>query len=181
MTKYFIRLILLIGAIVGLLLLFEAALPRSYDFRSSVTIQLPPEKIFGQLNSLKKWPNWSKQFNVGQIEQLQIQYSGTNEGVGAAQTWSEIRGTGKLWISESVANKKLVYESEFANFPKMTGTFTLDPINKKATEVTLRHQGRLPRTPLYGLMSMSGVFSSQMRHEYEKSLAALQELVEPEN
>lgn len=178
MTKYFLRLILLIGAIVGILLLFEAMLPRGYDFERSVTIEQSPDKVFEEVNSLKKWPNWSKQFNVDQIEKLKINYNGTDAGVGAAQTWSEIRGAGKLWIAESVPSEKLVYESEFASFPKMTGTFSLRSAGKNATLVTLRHHGRLPQTPLYGLMSMSGVFSSQMGHEYEKSLLGLKEFVE---
>ena len=168
----------MIGAIIGFLLLCEALLPRAYDFERTVTIQQSPEKIFDEVNSLKKWPNWSKQFNVDQIEKLKINYSGTDAGVGAAQTWSEIRGAGKLWIAESVPAKKLVYESEFASFPKMTGTFLFSPKGKNATQVTLRHQGRLPRTPLDGLMSMSGVFSSQMGHEYEKSLLGLKEFIE---
>jgi hypothetical protein len=179
MTKYFLRLILLVAAIIGVLLLIEAMLPRGYDFERSTSIDRSPEIVFGQLNSLKNWPNWSKQFNVREIEQLQIKYSGTEAGVGAAQTWTERRGTGKLWITESVANDKIVYESEFASFPKMTGTFTLTSDGDNQTKIKWRHHGRLPQTPLYGLLS--GVFSSQMGYEYEKSLAALKSLLETEN
>lgn len=176
MSKYFLRLLLLIAAIIGVLLLFEQLLPRSYDFQQSVEINGPAEEIFPYLNSLKKWPQWSQQFNMQVIDGLVIKYSGTDEGVGAAQTWTEIRGSGKIWISESSPSEALTYEGEFHNFPKMTSGFTLDSAGENKTLVTWRSAGQLPRTPLYGLMAP--IFSTQMGHEYEKSLAALKALVE---
>ena len=176
MSKYFLRLLLLIAAIIGVLCLFEQLLPRSYDFQQSVEIARRPEEIFPQLNSIKKWPQWSQQFNMQKIQGLDIKYSGKDEGVGAAQTWTEIRGSGKLWITESTPNETLTYEVEFHNFPKMTSTFTLDPAGEDKTVVTWRSTGQLPRTPLYGLMAP--VFGTQMEYEYEKSLAALKALVE---
>ena len=176
MSKYFLRLLLLIAAIIGVLLLFEQMLPRSYDFQQSVEINRPAEEIFPYLNSLKKWPQWSEQFNMQKIDGLIIKYSGTEEGLGAAQTWTEIRGTGKIWISESKPYEELSYEGEFHNFPKMSSTFTLDPAGDEKTIVTWRSTGRLPQTPPYGLLST--IFEAQMEHEYEKSLAGLKALVE---
>ena len=176
MAKYFLRLLLLIAAIVGVLLLFEQLLPRSYDFQQSVEIDRPAEEIFPYLNSLKKWPQWSQQFNMQVIDGLAIKYSGTDEGVGAAQTWTEIRGAGKLWITESKANEVLAYDGEFHNFPTMTSTFTLDEVGENKTIVTWHSQGQLPRRPLYGLLAP--IFGPQMEYEYEKSLAALKALVE---
>ena len=176
MAKYFLRLLLLIGAIIGVLLLFEQLLPRGYDFQQSVEIAEPAEEIFPYLNSLKEWPQWSQQFNIQKIDGLTIKYSGKSEGVGAAQTWTEIRGSGKLWITESQPNKTLTYESEFHGFPTMTSTFTLDPAGEDKTIVTWRSKGRLPRTPLYGIGAL--FFSTQMGYFYEDSLAALKTLVE---
>ena len=176
MTKYFLRLLLLIAAIIGVLLLFEQLLPRSYDFQQSVEIDRPAEKIFPYLNSLKKWPQWSQQFNMQKIEGLDIKYSGTEEGVGAAQTWTEIRGSGKIWITESQPAEALTYEGEFHNFPRMTSTFTLDSAGENKTIVTWRSTGQLPRTPPYGLMAP--IFKTHMEYEYEKSLTSLKELAE---
>ena len=175
MAKYFLRLLLLIAAVVGVLLLFERMLPRSYDFEQTVEIDRSAEEIFPYLNSLKKWPQWSQQFNL-EIEQLVIKYNGTEEGVGAAQTWSEIRGEGDLWITESQPNESLTYATKFQSFPEMTSTFTLVPDGEKNTVLTWRSTGELPSTPLYGLMS--SIFVTQMEYEYEKSLAGLKALAE---
>ena len=176
MSKYFLRLLLLIAAIIGVLMLFEQLLPRGYDFQQSVEIKAPADKIFPYLNSLKKWPQWSQQFNTKKIDGLVIKYSGKEEGPGAAQTWTEIRGSGKLWITESNPSESLTYDAEFHSFPKMSSNFTLDSAGEEKTIVTWRSTGQLPRTPLYGLMAP--IFGTQMGYEYEKSLAALKELVE---
>ena len=176
MAKYFLRLLLLIAAIIGVLLLAERMLPRSYDFQQSVEIERPAAEIFPYLNSLKKWPQWSQQFNVELIEQLVIKYNGTEEGVGAAQTWTEIRGSGEIWITESEPSETLAYAAAFHGFPEMNSTFTLASAGENKTLVKWRSTGELPSTPLYGLMST--IFVSQMEYEYEKSLAGLKALVE---
>ena len=176
MTKYFLRLLLLIATIIGVLLLIERMLPRSYDFQQTVEIERPADEIFPYLNSLKKWPQWSHQFNTEKIEQLVIKYNGTEEGVGAAQTWTEIRGEGKLWITKSTPNKSLSYTNTFHNFPEMTSTFTLEPDGENKTIVIWHSAGQLPSTPLYGLMAP--FFPGQLGYAYDKSLAELKALVE---
>ena len=176
MAKYFLRLLLLIAAVIGVLLLVERMLPRSYDFQQTVEIDRPAAEIFPYLNSLKKWPQWSRQFNMAEIEQLVIKYNGTEEGVGAAQKWTEYRGEGELWITESTPNESLTYKNTFLNFPEMTSTFTLKPDGENKTVVTWHSVGQLPSTPLYGLGAL--LYEGQMEYLYEKSLTELKGLVE---
>ena len=176
MAKYFLRLLLLIAAVIGVLLFFERMLPRSYDFQQTVEIDRPADEIFPYLNSLKKWPQWSHQFNVEKIPNLVIKYNGTEEGVGAAQTWTEVRGEGDLWITESTPNESLTYKNTFLNFPEMTSTFTLKPDGENKTVVTWHSVGQLPSTPLYGLGAL--LYEGQMEYLYEKSLTELKGLVE---
>ena len=176
MAKYYLRLLLLIAAIIGVLLLFEQMLPRSYDFQQTVEIDRPAAEIFPYLNSLKKWPQCSHQFNVEKIQDLVIKYNGTEEGVGAAQTWTEIRGKGDLWITESMPNKSLAYKNTFLNFPEETSTFTLEPDGENKTVVMWHTVGQLPRTPLYGFGAL--LYEGQMEYQYEKSLLELKELLE---
>lgn len=177
MLKYFLRLLSLIAAIVSVLLLFEQLLPRSYDFERSVEIDCLAEEVFPYLNSPKKWSQWSQQFNTQWIEG-EFKYNATDEGVGAAQTWTEIRGPSKAWITESKPNEALTYVGGLQSFPKMTNTFSLKPTGEGKTIVRWRSTGRLPRTPLYGLGAF--LFDTQMGYEHEKSLAALKFLVEQE-
>ena len=178
MAKYYLRLLLLVAAFIGILLLCERMLPRDYDFQQTVEIDRPAAEIFPYLNSLNKWPQWSQQFNMNKHENLVIKYNGTEEGVGAAQTWTEIRGSGKLWITESVPNELLTLEQEFYVFPKMTSTFAIEPNGENKTVVTWRSTGQLPSTPLYGIANVTNVYETQMEYFYEESLAGLKALVE---
>jgi len=177
MLKYFFRLLLLIGAIIGIFAVIGSLLPRSYDFSTQIEIDAPPTAIFPKINSLRDWQDWSMQFNPTAIDDLEIEYNGEPAGVGAAKSWSDIRGTGKLWITKSSPDSSLEYEMTFANFPKMASQITLEPLQNK-TRVSWNSQGKLPGGPFYGYFGW--LFSTQMRNEYDKSLEKLKTLVESE-
>jgi hypothetical protein len=175
MAKYYFRLLLLIAAIVGIFWVIGALLPRSYSFTSEIEIAGSPDQIFTEINSLKNWQNWSRQWNPEKIEGLEIAYNGIPEGTGAAQTWTDIRGKGKLWITESEKDKRVVYEMVFANFPKMTSQMELVQLNK-VTHLKWSSQGVLPGGPFYGFFG--GIFSKQMKNEYELSMEKLKQIIE---
>lgn len=176
MTKYFLRLLLLVGAIIGVIAIIGSLLPRAYSFSSEIEIQASPETIFPKINSLSQWQSWSLQWNPAKIEGLQINYSGEPEGVGATQNWTDIRGDGKLWITKSVPQQSVTYESLFDNFPKMTSTMELVPDGGN-TRVVWSSEGRLPGGPFYGFFG--SFFSIHMKAEYERSLEKLKMICEP--
>ena len=178
MLKYFFRLLLLIACVIGFFALIGSLLPRSYDFERSIVINVPAEEIFPLLNSPQRWPEWSRQWGGELAEQLDldIQYNGESAGVGAAQTWSDPRGSGKLWITESTPNQLVEFEVLLANFPPMTSQWALHPNSETATRVTWHSQGSLPSGPFYGYFG--GFFSTQMGYEYENSLAKLKSVLE---
>lgn len=175
MTKYYFRLILLFGSVIGFFAIIGSLLPRSYSFVSEIQIDGNQQEIFEKINSLPEWQSWSKQWNPEEIEGLEISYNGESEGIGAAQTWSDIRGTGKLWITKSKPFDSIEYEMEFANFPKMTSRFELEPI-KTGIQVRWSSDGKLPGGPFYGYFA--AFFSGQMQAEYERSLEKLKLLIE---
>lgn len=176
MIKYFLRLLLLVGAIVGVFAVIGSMLPRAYSFETEIEIEASPETIFPKINSLERWQDWSRQWNPAEIEGLEIRYSGESSGIGATQTWTDIRGDGKLWITESTAHQSVKYESLFANFPKMTSEIVLIPVEGK-TRVKWSSSGRLPGGPFYGFFG--SFFSIQMKAEYERSLEKLKTGCEP--
>ena len=175
MAKYYFRLALLVGVIIGSFAVVGSLLPRSYSFTSEIEIAEEPGKIFPLINSLQNWQLWSRQWNPDEIESLEIQYNGNPAGVGAAQTWTDIRGCGKLWITESIADQSIKYEMTFANFPRMTSQIELVPVNS-TTRVKWSSQGKLPSGPFYGYFA--AFFSAQMKSQYDKSLAELKSIVE---
>ena len=178
MAKYYFRLILLFASVIGFFAIIGSLLPRGYSFTTETTIAAAPEAIFPELNSLRNWKNWSRQWNPAEIEGLEIQYNGEEQGVGAAQSWTDIRGKGKLWITDSEPNKSIAYEMEFAGFPKMLSTIelVLDPSDESQTTVRWTSEGRLPGGPFYGYFG--SFFSAQMRTQYEMSLEKLKSNLE---
>ena len=175
MTKYFFRLALLVAAIIGFFALVGSVLPRSYSFTSEIEVNAVAASLFPKINSLQNWQEWSRQWNPGEIEGLEIQYNGNPEGVGAAQSWTDVRGSGKLWITESVPDRLIEYEMTFANFPKMTSQIELLPIDSTSS-VRWSSQGKLPGGPFYGYFGF--LFSTHMKSEYEMSLEKLKSVAE---
>ena len=178
MAKYYLRLLLLIGAVIGLFALIGTLLPRSYDFQSSVQVAAPAEAIYPLLVEPKRWQEWSRQWNPEEIEELTISYNSIPSGPGAAQTWTDRRGSGKLWIVDCQSPSSVEYRMTFAGFPEMASQFELRPDSEdpNRTEVVWSSQGRLPGGPFYGYFAP--FFATQMRNEYDKSLARLKEQVE---
>lgn len=175
MAKYYFRLILLLGAVIGFFAIVGSLLPRSYSFTCEIAINADQTQIFPQINSLRNWTNWSRQWNPAEIENLEIQYNGQPTGVGAAQTWTDRRGEGKLWITRSSPNQSITYELIFDGFPKMISQIELVP-GISTTNVRWSSEGRLPGGPFYGYFG--SFFSSHMKTEYDKSLEKLKSFVE---
>lgn len=176
--KYIFRFFLLIAAIVAFFALIGSLLPRNYDFACDIEIAAPATEVFPKLNELPIWQDWSMQWNPDVIDGLEIQYNQPTSGVGAAQTWTDSRGQGKLWITESNLDKRIDYTMKFANFPEMQSQFVLEPNGPDKTKVTWSSNGRLPPGPFYGFFG--SIFSMQMKNEYDKSLEKLKQVVEAE-
>lgn len=177
MLKYFFRLILLIGCVVGIIAAIGSLLPRDYDFESQVTIVAPQDVIFDKIVNLRNWQQWSKQFNPVDIEGLAINYSGEDSGVGAVQTWTDPRGNGKLWITGVEPYQLIEYQAVFGDFPNMDSRFELSA-QGASTQVVWSSNGSLPGGPFYGFFG--AFFPTQMKHEYNRSLEALKMVVENE-
>lgn len=175
MAKYYFRLILLVGAVIGIFAIIGSLLPRSYSFTAEINIAARDSDIFPQINSLQNWQNWSRQWNPAVIEGLTIQYNGQPTGVGAAQSWTERRGSGKLWITESLPDSSITYEMTFEKRPKMTSQIELVSADS-VTTVRWSSQGSLPAGPFYGYFGW--LFPSQMKSEYDRSLQSLKSFVE---
>ena len=102
------------------------------------------------------------------------------EDIDSSRSWTDRRGDGKLWITDSTANELVAFEMDFANFPRMSSRIELESSQPAGqTMVTWSSSGRLPAGPFYGYFG--SFFSTQMRHEYEKSLAKLKQVVESDS
>ena len=173
--KYWIRLMLLVGAVLAVFAVIGSLLPRSYDFSTQIEVNSPAKEIFPQINTISNWKNWT-QWNPADIPGLTVQYSGEEAGEGATQTWKDVRGHGKLWITKSVPGKEIAYNMDFANFPTMTGRIEISELGESQSVVRWSSRGKLPGGPFYGFFAP--FFSTQMKNQYDQSLAKLKNLVE---
>lgn len=156
-------------AFVLIVLLIGTMMPRGFETSSSVVIKAPPEVIFPQINNIKMWANWSM-WNEHDIPGLKVEYSGPDSGVGAVQKWTEKRGEGKLWITESLENEVVNFTSIFAHFPESQSSITLTP-GTDGVRVEWKSEGALPGGPFYGWFGMT--FSDSLAREYKKALKKL--------
>ena len=162
------------AAFVGLVLLIGSLLPRSFETATYIVIDAPPEQVFPHINQIRMWSNWSM-WNEHDIRDLKVEYSGAEAGVGAVQKWSEPRGEGKLWITESLPNREIQFSSTFGDFPKMESRIVLSP-DKGKTRVRWHSLGELPGGPFYGWFGSA--YSGGLSAIYDKSLEKLKRHVE---
>jgi len=182
MLRLFLRVLLAFLALVGVFLLIGALLPRGYNIESSVVIEAPPSEVFPWVNRLQKWEAWSP-ISESRIDGLSAGYSGTPEGEGAIQTWTESRGSGKMWIENSEPQKLIQYKWRFDGFPDLEGTFEFKQVDSDENQpqclVTWKSVGSLPAGPFYGYFGL--IFNSAMTAEYQKSLDRLKQEIEKTN
>ena len=168
------RIILVILLIVGLLALIGSFLPRDYDFQAEMKMKAAPEDIFSMISVPRNWSQWSM-WSPDRVPGLKVEYRGKDEGVGAEQSWTEVRGKGKMWITASQPNQRIAYQMTFADFPRMESSITLSP-NGDFTTVTWHSSGSLPSGPFYGYFAWA--FGRQMEYQYEAALDNLKQIVE---
>ena len=174
MINLLLRILAALAVFIAIVMLIGTLIPRGFVTTSSVLIDAPPEKIFPYINRIRLWSEWTS-WNPHDITSLKVEYSGSEEGEGAVQTWTEPRGKGKLWITESVENQSVNFTSSFANFPDMESSLMLVPESDK-TRVKWISTGSLPAGPFYGWFGLT--FADSLQVEYKTSLERLKRLVE---
>lgn len=161
---------MLVAVVLAFIAGIGCLLPRGYDISAQTTIADQPSAVYDRIDKLQDWKSWSH-FNPDKIDSLQIEYGAD----GTSQSWTDVRGSGKLWFTDQVADKKVAYKLRFANFPEMDSTIELDSEGER-TKVTWRSSGRLPWSPFYGFFR--GVYENGMQMKYQQSLELLKAEVE---
>ena len=174
MANLLLRIFLAVSAVIAVLAIVGSLLPRDYDVTTSRLIPATPEQIFPFVNDLQLWQSWSP-WNAHDNPNLDVTLGEQTEGKGATQTWTEPRGDGKLWITESDPPTLLTFSSRFANWPQMNSTLTLAP-EGTGTRVTWESSGSLPAGPFYGWQGLL-LFSSGYKSIFDQALQNLEATV----
>ncbi len=174
MSSILARVLTVLFSLAAVLVTIGFFLPRDYRIESQVTINAPPETVFPMINSLPNWQAWST-WNEEKVESLKIEYGEKKSGEGAVQTWTDARGSGKLWITHSDFPSVITYQMTFGDFPEQSSRMELTPV-PQGTELRWSSEGRLPSGPFYGYGAL--LFPRQMKHQYDLSLKQLKAVSE---
>ena len=108
---------------------------------------------------------------------MEITYGEITAGEGAEYSWhGDSMGDGKLWITESLPNRRVVTNIDFGGGEPSEGILRLIVVDG-ATQVTWRFINKNGWNPISRLIG--GVFIEPMvRDSYEEGLAYLKEAAE---
>lgn len=114
-----------------------------YTVTRSLEMAAEPDLVFSFLNNLHRWESWSPREDLD--PEMQRDFAGPDEGVGATYRWSGNRkaGAGTMEIIESAPNKRLSIRITFTKpFAAVTTShFTLEPTHDDTTRVTWSMDG----------------------------------------
>lgn len=167
--------LLAFAALLIAVLIFAATRPDSFRIERSRVINAPPETIFGHINRLPAWRDWSPWENKDPAMQRTL--TGPESGVGSAYAWKGNKevGEGRMEIIESVpvsrVRLKLDFISPFEAHNQVE--FTLTPTDG-GTQVVWVMSG--PSPFMSRLMGLFMDMDSLVGKDFEAGLAALDTL-----
>ena len=151
-------------------------LPREVRVARTITIDVPPEKVFPLVNSLQEGAKWSPWLELD--PGVKLAYSGPVSGVGNRLAWRsehEKVGSGAQVITASEPYRHVASDLDFGDMGTAIATFDLETAGG-GTQVTwslLSDMGNNPAGRWMGLMMDRWVGS-----DYERGLVRLKKLAE---
>lgn len=138
-----LTMLIIFGIIGGVIWLQMQRLPDRFHYSRDIIINATPERIFPEVNNLKRWAAWSP--FVALDPQCKYTFEGPAEGEGASNTWDGNRraGKGRMTITESVPYSRIVMRLEFEKPMQAINqtVFTFEPQPAGGTRVTWAMSG----------------------------------------
>src|ERR1043166_1982829 len=135
----------ILSTVIIILIVLAAVIavqPAEFHITRTATMAASPAAIFAQVNNLRKWEAWSPWAKLD--PHAQTSYDGPRYGKGASMSWagnSQV-GEGKMTITESHPNEKILFRLDFVK--PLTATneaeFAFKPKNGQ-TEVSWSMSG----------------------------------------
>lgn len=143
-----------------------------YVVERSLHVAAPPSALYERIVDLRRWQAWSPWEDLD--PNLQREYDGPTQGVGASYAWSGkgSAGKGRMEITEATDDEHvgfdLVFEKPFKS--SSTTTFDLEP-TADGTLVTWRMRG--PKTVMTRVMGLFTSMDKMVGPDFEKGLDRL--------
>ncbi len=166
------------GLLVLVVVLAAAAflLPRDVSVARSVVIDAPPEDIFGHVNNLQAFSEWSPWGD--RDPDMKQSFSGPETGVGNMMTWESEQsdvGSGTQEIVAIKENERVETIVDFGPMGQADAQWVLAP-KEGGTEVTWAFQTDMGMNPMGRYMGL--MMDKWVGADYEKGLANLKARVE---
>ena len=109
----FKNILFILLALISAFVIYVLLQPDAYKVERSVTIAAPADKVFENVNNLRKWEAWSPWAKID--PDAKIAFEGPDAGKGAAMTWNgnDEVGEGKMTVVESDPNKAVNIKVSF--------------------------------------------------------------------
>lgn len=168
---------LIIVVLIVALLIYAATRPDTFRLQRSMTINVPPEKVFPFINDFNSWRIWSPWETMDPA--LKRTYSGALNGKGAVYEWTGNNqvGSGRMEITESTPSSRIAIKLDFIKpfEAHNTAEFTLDS-RDGSTNVTWAMYG--PQPFMAKIMSVFCMMDRMVGPQFETGLANLKTLTE---
>ena len=164
-------------AIVAILIVAVAVQPAAFLVVRSATIDAPPGEVFGRVNELRAWPEWSPwaKIDPGMVQT----YEGPAAGEGAVSAWSGNNkvGAGRMTITQSRPEELVRFRLEFLRPFKATNEadFTFEP-DGGGTRVTWGMTGN--KNFMFKAVCLVADMDKMCGRDFEKGLAQLKTICE---
>jgi hypothetical protein len=169
---------IILGSICVILIIVGLLLPSQQHLETSITINASPRAVFEEVNSFKKWENWSPWSNID--PNATMSYEGPETGVGCAMYWSSEdpkvgKGSQKIVVSEPY--QKIVTQIFVGDCnTNMLASWKFEEQEGGSTKVTWMNDnnsnGKLVNKYLIWYIAY------MLEKDYQKGLQALKEYVE---
>ncbi|HEX7047392.1 MAG TPA: SRPBCC family protein [Gammaproteobacteria bacterium] len=173
----FKKIAIVIAVLVAAWLAYAATRPDTFRFERTIVIDAPAPEIFSRINDFHAWRDWSPW--EGLDLEVKREYSGADFGEGAAYAWKGNGnvGAGRMEITESSADSRIVIALHFQKpfEAQQFAQFTLEP-EGDATRVTWTLHG--PTIFVWKLLGLFMDFDKMIGGMLETGLADLKSLVE---
>jgi uncharacterized protein YndB with AHSA1/START domain len=170
-------ILLIIIALLALVLIIAAMKPDTFRVERSITIQAPPEKVFGLINDFHQWPAWSPWEKMDPA--MQRLHSGFPSGKGAVYAWEGNKkvGRGRMEILDTLEPSRIVIQLDFfAPFEAHnTAEFTFAAAGS-GTALTWAMFG--PQPFVIKVMGLMFSMDKMVGKDFEAGLATLKALAE---
>lgn len=174
------KVLMVVGGLLGVAVLAVAGLaamqPDHVHLERTKIMAAAPQDIFPYANDMGLWMKWNPWLAMDPAEKLE--FSDPKAGKGAWYTWKgEKTGSGKMTVTESVPNERIVedlaFVEPFAGQAVVTFTFTPDGEN---TKVTWGYDA--DNAPIHKVMGVFMSMEKMLGDSFDTGLATLKPLAE---